>query len=204
MTGQPDIVPLAADRIDGASGALALAFQDDPLHAYVLPDPEERAERSPAHFAILLRFGHLFGEVFTTRGDPVGAAIWQPPGADVTPERAAESGFDKLAEVIGQEALVRLGRVFDFLETHAAREMPTTHWYVMAVGVAPASQSRGIGTALLRPGIERAGAAGLPCYLATANSKNVAFYLALGFRLMVETIEPSSGLTFWTFRRDPS
>jgi hypothetical protein len=51
--------------------------------------------------------------------------------------------------------------------------------------------------------MERADAAGLPCYLETAQPDNVAFYEYLGFARLVEAVEPRSGLRLWTFRRDP-
>ena len=41
------VAPLTEAQIEDAGRALALAFQDDPLQCYVLPDPEERARRSP-------------------------------------------------------------------------------------------------------------------------------------------------------------
>ena len=59
------VVNLSESQIEDAGRALALAFQSDPLQTYVFPDARERAERSPGHFAALLRYGHLFGEVFT-------------------------------------------------------------------------------------------------------------------------------------------
>ena len=80
------IVPLREDDIAPASRALAEAFQDDPLQTYVFPDALERAERSPAHFEPLLRYGLLFGEVLTTAGGPKGAAVWLGPDAwEITP-----------------------------------------------------------------------------------------------------------------------
>jgi GNAT superfamily N-acetyltransferase len=71
------------------------------------------------------------------------------------------------------------------------------------VGVSPAAQGRGLGRALLLPLMDRADAAGQPCYLETAQPTNIPFYKHLGFRQVVETREPKSGLQLWTFRRDP-
>jgi hypothetical protein len=70
-----EVVNLSESHIEDAGRTLALAFQADPLQAYVFPDSRERAERSPAHFAALLRYDHLFGEVFTTSGAPVGGCL---------------------------------------------------------------------------------------------------------------------------------
>jgi ribosomal protein S18 acetylase RimI-like enzyme len=198
-----EVLPLAEAQLEDAARALALAFQDDPLQSYVLPDPEERALRSPAHFSTLLRYGHLFGEAVTTQGTPEGAAIWQPPGVDVTPERAVGSGLNRLLTLIGADALQRLGRVLDYLEAVHHRDLPPDHWYLMVVGVVPARQGQGVGRALLQPILNRADSAGLPCCLDTAQPQNVPFYQKLGFRVLAETVEPESGLRLWSFRRDP-
>lgn len=196
-------VRLAAAEIEAAGRALALAFQDDPLQKYVLPDAEERARLSPAHFEALIRYGHLFGEVFTTGGSPEGVAVWLPPGAgEMTPGRAAESGIDQLPTLMGAEAVARFEQVLAFLEPFHQSDVPADHWYVMVVGVVPARQGQGVGRALLRPIIDRADTEGLSCYLETAQPRNVPFYLKVGFQVVRETVEPLSGLRLWTFRRE--
>jgi GNAT superfamily N-acetyltransferase len=199
-----EVAPLAEAQLEDAGRALALAFQDDPLQSYVLPDPEERARRSPAHFATFIRYGHLFGEVYTTPGTPEGAAIWQPPGAAITPERAVSAGLNRLSTLIGADALERLGRVLDYREAVHHRDLPSEHWYLMLVGVVPVQQRQGVGRALLQPILNRADSAGLWCFLDTAQPQNVPFYQKLGFRVLAETVEPESGLRLWTLRWDPS
>ena len=98
----PEIVPLRGRDLPAAAAALSRAFHDDPLQMYVFPDPVERAVRSPALFTPLLRYGLLFGEVLTTAGGPVGAAVWLGPAAwEVTPERAKAAGLDELPSVLG-------------------------------------------------------------------------------------------------------
>ena len=56
---------------------------------------------------------------------------------------------------------------------------------------------------MLQPILDRADADGVACYLETVNAKNVPFYVARGFAVVLEAIEPASGLRLWTFRRDP-
>ena len=78
-------------------------------------------------------------------------------------------------------------------------------WYLFLLGVEPNCQRRGLGGALMRPVLERADAARQPCYLETENQRNVAFYLKQGFETIVNGEEAgSSGVRFWTFRRDPN
>jgi ribosomal protein S18 acetylase RimI-like enzyme len=93
--------------------------------------------------------------------------------------------------------------VLGAVDPYHHRDVPAAHWYVMVVGVEPAAQGSGVGRALLQPIMDRAQAAGLPCYLETAQPNNVAFYEHLGFRRLVETVDHQSGLRLWTFRRDP-
>jgi len=198
------IVRLREEHIVPAARALAEAFQDDPLQTYVFPDALERAERSPAHFAPLLRYGLQFGEVLTTADRPMGAAVWLGPDAwEITPARAAAAGLDALPTVMGEAAADRFFSALAAIEPHHHRDVPAGHWYVLVVGVSPAAQGRGLGRALLQPLMDRADAAGQPCCLETAQPTNITFYKHLGFCQVVETREPKSGLQLWTFRRDP-
>jgi GNAT superfamily N-acetyltransferase len=45
------------------------------------------------------------------------------------------------------------------------RIMPDPHWYPVVLGVGPACQGQGIGSALIQPVLKRADADGVPCYL---------------------------------------
>lgn len=200
----PAILPLGEDDLPAAAAGLARAFQDDPLQTYVFPDPAERATRSPGHFAPLLRYGLAFGEVLTTSRPSDGAAVWLGPDAwEVTPARAAAAGLDDLPSVMGAAAAERFFSVLAAIDPYHHSQVPAAHWYLMVVGVAPEAQGQGIGRALLQPILDRADAAFQPCYLETAQPRNVAFYEHLGFRRVVEAVESNSGLRVWAFRRDP-
>lgn len=196
------VVHLMESRLDEAAAALSAAFMDDPLQSYTFPDPDERRRLSPAHFAALLRYGLLAGEVLTSAEPGGGAAVWLPPGVAHTDAMLEASGLSRLGALIGEGAARRFGHVIDFVEPLHHKAMPEPHWYVMVVGVAPAFQGQGLGRALLQANLDRAAADGVPCYLETTQPKNVTFYQRLGFRVLGEVVEPDSGLTIWTFRRD--
>lgn len=194
--------PLDEARAGQTARALALAFQNDPFFVYVVPNDERRAEQLKEFLAINLKFGLLYGEVLATPNSDA-ASIWIPPGLDLTPERAAESGFDRVRDIFGQEALVRLGEVLDFLQPLSAAAMPERYWYLQTVGVTPEKQGQGLGTALLKGKLEQISDEGLPCYLETFEPRNVDFYLRLGFESLADTVDPKSGLRVWTFGRFP-
>ena len=204
MNPPPKIIPLCEADLPAVAAALSRAFYDDPLQVYTLPDPAERAALSPALFAAALRYGLVFGEVWTRAGAPAGAAVWLGPDSwDITPERAAAAGFDRLGGEIGEGAAERFFSALAAAEPYHRSAVPAAHWYVMVIGIAPEAQGAGLGRALLQPIIDRADAAGLPCYLETANPKNVTFYERLAFERVAEIVEPRSGLRLWTFRHAP-
>lgn len=202
--GVPAVIPLRDDQVDEAARVLARAFHNDPLQTYVLPEPDDRARVSPAHFAALLRYGRQYGEVLTTAGAIAGAAVWLPPdGWEITPERLAGSDLGQLDQLMGAEPAARFLDAIGFIEPFHHRDMPEPHWYAMVIGVDPSEQRRGVGQALLAPILARADADGLPCYLETAQPANVPFYQRAGFDILVQATEPRSALPMWTFRRDP-
>ena len=199
----PAVVPLTREQLSAAAASLARAFQDDPLQTHVFPDPVERAARSPAHFLPLLEYGLRFGTVLTTAGEPTGAAVWLPPGdAYVTDKRAAAAGLDRLPELLGAEAATRFFAALSAVEPYHRTDVSVDHWYALVVGVEPAAQGRGLGRALLAPILEQADLHGVPCYLETAQPRNIGFYEHLGFRVLREVVAAEGRLPLWTFRRD--
>lgn len=196
------IIPLEESRLDTAAEAMARAFMADPVQVYTFPDEAERRQKSPAHFRTALRYGLRFGEVYTTPGVE-GAVVWLGPGqTEITPEKAEAGGFADLPFLLGEEAATRFLSVMDYLDPFHKEDVPEPHWYVMVVGVDPAHKGRGIGKALLRPGLEKAQRAGCPVYLETGQPSNVPFYTGLGFKVVRALKDPSSGLDLWTFRLD--
>lgn len=200
----PAIQPLDPRDLPHAAAALARAFHADPLQTHVFPDPVERAEKSPAHFAPLLAYGLRFGTVLTTAGEPLGAAVWLPPGeTEVTDARAREAGLDKLPELLGEGPATRFFRVLEAVDPFHKTDVPGDHWYLLVLGLDPAAQGRGLARALLEPVFAEADRGGLPCYLETAQPANVGLYRHLGFRVLRDVVDEASGLRLWTFRRDP-
>ena len=75
---------------------------------------------------------------------------------------------------------LRLTRV---LEKKRHELAPTAH-HLQILGAA--IQGKGVGSKLIRFGIERAEKAGVPCYLESSNVKNIPFYKRHGFEVIEE------------------
>jgi len=152
-------------------------------------------------FATLARYDYLFGQV--DRLDGFGAvATWLAPGHGVeTPQRLSEAGFDQLPEQVGSSPLDRLGAFYAVVEDAHRHVVPEPHWYLRLLGVEPTEQGHGLGSALLQHGLSRAHEHGDACFLETFQERNLPFYLRHGFKLVIDTVEPTSGIRVWGFLR---
>ena len=174
---------------------LAKAFQEDPALCWILPRAEQRAARLPGLFRMLIPSARQAGTVFAAPGNEA-VSLWRAPGQ-------ADPG-------VGEQvaSLLPLLRVFGILGLNralpvsaamaAARRELGAYWYLQYVGVAPASQGRGFGGALVRAGLELAERDGVPAVLETSKRDNVALYQRLGFRVLSTWRVLRDGPEFWT------
>jgi ribosomal protein S18 acetylase RimI-like enzyme len=193
-----DVVRLPADRLAEASELLARAFQDDPAWGWVLPNPKRRAALLPWLFQT--GFEIADAQVWTTDGELLGVARWMPPGKPDVHVGAM------LRALIATPLRVReaTNRFFAYgraVEALRAQAVPEPHWYLAGIGVDPRFQRRGIGTALLAPGLTASREAGLPCALLTNSERNLPFYRQNGFEIVLEGRTPEDGPRAWMMRR---
>jgi ribosomal protein S18 acetylase RimI-like enzyme len=193
-----EIVRLDPRRLGEASDLLARAFQDDPAWGWVIPDERRRARLLPWLFRV--GFEVTVADVWATPDRVRGAARWLPPGRQavrVTPTlRALVTTPLRLGSATGR--FLAYGRA---VETLRIRVAPGPHWYLAGIGVDPEWQRHGIGSALLRPGIEGAQRDRLPAVLLTNNERNLSFYERAGFRVVAEGDTPEDGPHAWAMVR---
>jgi len=199
-----NIERLDESRIQESANVLGRAFLDDPLYLHLLPSLGDRQDRLPWLMQFGLGYGLQWGEVFATAGTVQGSAVWLPPGESIIhPDRL----MDLVAEGpgrLGEDAFERFVRFMMLGQRLHHDAMPEPHWYLMLLGVEPALQGQGLGSALLAPMLTRIDAARLPCYLETTNHRNLDFYLEHGFEVVTEMhIDEEDGPKIWTMRREP-
>jgi len=195
-----EVVRIGKERLGEASDVLARAFQDDPAWVWLVPDATRRARLLPWLFRV--GFDVTAADVFVTAGPVLGAARWLPPGRAsmrVGPTlRALVTTPLRLGAATG--SFLAYGRAVEQLRADVAGG---AHWYLAGIGVDPAAQRRGIGSALLRPGIEAAAAGGVPTVLLTNNEANLAFYESQGFVVVRQGRTPEDGPKAWAMVRAP-
>jgi len=84
-----------------------------------------------------------------------------------------------------------------------AHHLQEPNYYIRTLGVATPFQGRGLGTALLRPTLDRCDRGGLPAYLEASTRRSAALYERLGFVHLGELRIPGGGPPFWPMRRPP-
>jgi ribosomal protein S18 acetylase RimI-like enzyme len=173
---------------------ITLAFSTDPMARWSFPDPATYLFVMPDVIRAFGGNGFAHGSVHLVEGG-VAAAMWLPPGVD--------PDADRLAALTGQhtprEKIDDLMKVFEQMASYHPEE---PCWYLPLIGVDPACQGRGHGSALLRYALERCDRDGLPAYLESSNPRNVPLYERHGFEAM-GSIQAGSSPTVVPLLRRP-
>lgn len=179
--------------------ALARAFDDDPVAMWVCRQARLRPAMLERFQAIRLR--QLLGEEEVWTDDGLAcAALWAPPKRwRTTPRQDLELTRCLLhPRLLGRMPLVAYG----LLGMERSHPVDPPHWYLAVLGTEPAVQGRGLGSAVMRPVLERCDADGIGAYLESSKERNIAFYARHGFRVTRE-IQLPRGPTMWAMWRDP-
>ena len=189
---EPDVPRLAA--------AMARAFFDDPVFAWLIPDESERLQRSERAFAFYIRKVYLPHDECYTTEDLAGGALWLSPGTWHLGPLAQARLLPGMIGALGR----RLVQVLRAIATIESKHPKSEHYYLPFVGVEPARQGRGIGTALMRPILDRCDGEGMPAYLESTTPRSRACYLRQGFAVTEEFSFPRDGPPSWRMWREPS
>jgi GNAT superfamily N-acetyltransferase len=196
------VIPLPSAQQDQAVRLICEGFKDDPAGVYAAPDPARRAPLLSWFARTGLKFGYTGGDIFTT-SSLTGVAIWFRPGSEHLSFWALLRAKTFPPLQAGPAALWRFFQAVDCVSRVHQQHVPEPHWYLFILTVAPACQGQGLGGRLIRPILDRADAAGLPCYLETVNPASVPFYQKHGFAVVHHAHLPDGSTPFWGLRRDP-
>lgn len=195
----PPVVVASAGELGGVADALADAFWDDPVMAWILKEPDSRTRRLARLFSVQLRAHYLPLATVWTTADTAGAALWAPPGSSVIPPTTMARYLPEVVRALGRHT-VRAIRTLNHVERLHPKE---PHWYLGVLGTRTAAQGRGIGSALLGPVLERCDEEGVPAYLESSKESNIAFYGRHGFAVTGEIELPFGGPPVWPMWRTP-
>ncbi|MEP6966557.1 MAG: GNAT family N-acetyltransferase [Pseudomonadota bacterium] len=186
------IVKAGTDDVDAVVDILTLSFSSDPVSRHLWPDARTYLASFPRFARAFGGGAFALGTAWRGQGDE-GAALWLPPGAE--PDQEA------LATLV--ESTVAPGArdgVYGTLEQMAVYHPTLTHWYLPMIGVDPARQGHGVGSALLKEALKGVDEARLPAFLESSNPRNVPLYERHGFEVLGE-IQVGDFPTLWPMLR---
>jgi GNAT superfamily N-acetyltransferase len=187
------------DEVDDVAASLAAAFDDDPVWEYLVRGPRNRTGRLSTIFRSMIRFQHLSHSASYTDTEKAGGALWDPPRLwRMTPSQLlrCSPGFIR---GFGTN-IVNSARTLSTVE-HSHPKAPP-HYYLAILGTRPDRQGKGIGSAMLRPILDRCDEEGIGAYLESSKESNIAFYARHGFAVTGDMTLPK-GPRLWPMWREP-
>ncbi len=174
---------------------ITLAFSNDPMARWAFPHPASYLVAMPEAIKAFGGSGFAHGTVHLA-DDAGAAAMWLPPGVESDSER-----LGALSEQYSPpEQLPQMMQVFEQMAAYHPQE---PCWFLPLIGVDPARQGRGYGTALLRHALAQCDRDGVAAYLESSNPRNIPLYERHGFRAL-GSIQAGSSPTIVPMLRRPN
>jgi GNAT superfamily N-acetyltransferase len=208
MAGPPIVGPAwsvrqaSAADVQSMARSLASAFYDDSVWKWFMPNDATRAQRLERMFASFTRNVYLrHGSDCYTTDTYEGAALWAGPGHEHMSAGDVLRVLPGWTKAIGWRELFRVQRGVDSFEKVHPHER---HYYLPFVGVAPESQGRGLGTALMAPVLEKCDRERIPAYLEATSVASRRCYERVGFHTRSEERVAGDGPPFFAMWRAPA
>lgn len=159
------------------------AFRHDPAFRFFFPDDETYEADATAFSGYLFDKRVDHGTVWMI-GEASSVAMWSPataPGIEPADAAAAQS------EALGSDG--RAAERIEHYETIVGDALPETpHWYLGILATHPDHAGQRLGRRVMRDGLVRARADGVPAILETTRADNVALYQRAGWSVDRELI----------------
>jgi GNAT superfamily N-acetyltransferase len=189
------VVAATPDDRERAIAALTVAFASDPVIRWVLSAPDAYLRVWPL-FVEAFAGGAFESRTAYTVEDRSAIALWLPTGV----VSDGETMQVLMSEGSDSSITADLNGVFDQMDAfHPAFE----HWYLPLVGVDPAAQGRGLGSALMRHVLAELDDVGVPAYLEATSPRNRVLYERHQFE-PVGVIQHGDSPPMWPMVRYPT
>jgi ribosomal protein S18 acetylase RimI-like enzyme len=175
-------------------------FYDDPLMTWFLLQDHRRESALEVFYDFTVNaYGLPHGLCWVT-ADVSGAALWIPPGKW---ELSLVKQFSMIGVIVRSFGWRNLLLKFSERQKIDNCHPREPHYYLAGLGVSEELRGQGIGSALIKPMLDRSDAEGLGCYLETNLERNLNFYQRHGFTVTQQLSIGPGKLPVWTMWRDP-
>lgn len=193
------IVRATIDDLDAIVDTLVESHLDYVWEVWALDCPrDERCRRLTTAFRVDLEVVALpHGSVWRT-ADATSVAVWLP--SDV--HTLLDDGDRDLLDQVADQTFGPRFELLTDVEAHIACCAAEADWLLATMGTRPDAQRRGLGSAVLRPMLDRLDNERATARLETSTPENVRFYERLGFAVDARVHElPHGAPVTWTMRR---
>jgi ribosomal protein S18 acetylase RimI-like enzyme len=199
-----ELVTIKENQITDAARVLARSFQDDILTYFMFPDEEERKKHAQYFFEFIVRYGILFGDVYTVSQNIEGVAAWLgSKNAEFPLSNLEKAGVSTFITHAGPEAGERMKLFTEFLRFTREEIVPYPHYAFWILGVAPEHQRKGYASTLIRLKVEQFDRDRITSYLETQTLENVSLYERFDFRIVKTVPIPHSDRLLYCMVRKP-
>jgi ribosomal protein S18 acetylase RimI-like enzyme len=179
---------------DRAIDTITAAFISDPVARWAFRDAHQYLTYFPRLVRALAGGAFDSGTAHSVETFS-GVALWLPPGVHSDDEAMGALMEEGIPASEQEEMFGFLGQVGEYHPTDQ-------HWYLPMLGVDPARQGRGYGSALLRHGLETCDMQGVPAYLEATSERNKRLYERHGFEA-IGVIQSGSSPPMWPMLHKP-
>ncbi|MGH3823481.1 MAG: GNAT family N-acetyltransferase [Pseudonocardiaceae bacterium] len=179
---------------DRAIDTVTAAFISDPISRWAFRDAHQYLTYFPRLVRALAGGAFDSGTAHSVEAFS-GVALWLPPGVNSDEEAMGALVEEGIPASEQEEMFGLLGQMDEY-------HLTDPHWYLSMIGVDPARQGRGYGSALLRHGLKTCDAQGVPAYLEATSERNKPLYERHGFEA-IGVMQSGSSPPMWPMLRKP-
>jgi ribosomal protein S18 acetylase RimI-like enzyme len=190
----PKIKTAKASDKNQVIATVASAFSSDPAGRYLYPNPHQFISHFPEFVRIFGGKAFEHGTAYYIDGF-TGAALWYPPGVHPNEDALVSLLLRTVPETMQEE-------MFAVFEQQASYHPAEPHWYLPLIGVDPAHQGKGYGSALLQHVLVNCDRNGQVAYLESTSPQSVRLYERYGFKVLAE-IQVGSSPSIFPMSRTP-
>jgi ribosomal protein S18 acetylase RimI-like enzyme len=189
----PAIKRATKDEKEKLFATLTLAFVNDPIMRWIMPESSAYLENLPGVQGSLgaRAFEH---DCAYYLDDMSGVALWLPPGIEVDGDAMVEAANTRAPEKLRPDLYKMMEQMGEYHPTEP-------HWYLAVLGIDAHHQGKGLGSLLMKHTLLRVDKEHAIAYLESSNPRNVPFYERHGFEVIGEIQTGSSPVVFAMRRR---
>ncbi len=204
ITLERELVRIKENQTAQAARVLERSFNDDILMHFMFPDEDERKKQARYFFEFIVRYGILFGDVYTVSRDIEGVAAWlSSKSAEFPMSNLEKAGIIDFVTHAGPEVVERMKLFTEFLRFTREEIVPHPHHAFWILGVAPEHQRKGHASTLIRLKVEQFDKENTTSYLETQTLHNVSLYERFDFRIVKTVPIPHSDRLLYCMVRKP-